>query len=63
MQSASPDDVIWADCWKETTMTKPRKSGIDKTEEEIGGRHLFISLIAGLALIVIGMIIVFAIRR
>jgi hypothetical protein len=44
-------------------MTEPRKSGIDEKEEEIGGRHLFISLIAGLVLIVIGMIVVFAIRR
>jgi hypothetical protein len=36
-----------------------RKSGIDEEEEAIGGRHLFISLIAGLVLIIIGMIAVF----
>jgi hypothetical protein len=40
-----------------------KKPGIDEKEEEIGGRHLFISLVAGLVMIVIGMIIVFAIKR
>jgi hypothetical protein len=38
----------------------PRKSGIDEEEEAVGSRHLFISLIAGLVLIVIGMIAVFS---
>jgi hypothetical protein len=39
---------------------KERKDGIDEDEEAVGSRHLFISLIAGLVLIVIGMIVVFA---
>jgi hypothetical protein len=37
-----------------------RKPGIDEEEEAVGSRHLFISLIVGLVLIVIGMIAVFS---
>ena len=36
-----------------------RKPGIDEDEEAVGSRHLFISLVVGLVLIVVGMIAVF----